>query len=72
MVVDTWCAGAAEKSSKHAGDQRAHAIIEAMKDRMKLREQNNTDLFELIRSVQVEVLVLVLVPTHEQSNTDHL
>ncbi|KAF0314119.1 Protein unc-13 B [Amphibalanus amphitrite] len=63
---------AAEKSSKHGADDKANNIITAMKDRMKIRERNKPEIFELIRSVRDPQYKWAVFRVEEKSHVGHM
>ena len=51
MFLCCFIEGRAQKSSKHGAEDKTKSLMEAMKDKMKVREKNKPDIFNLIRDV---------------------
>lgn len=41
--------GSAEQNAKHGADDKVHVKMNAMRDRMKTREKNKPEIFDLVR-----------------------
>lgn len=49
LLALNYSAGSAEQNAKHGAEDKVHIKMNAMRDRMKTREKNKPDIFDLIK-----------------------